>query len=224
MSSPSAVVAVFDLDRTLTRAGTFTPFLLHCVPGGIRLGTQVLRGLRAAFGYAFGQSTRGSLKARMLDLTIAGASRAQVRAWSDAFVARWMLAKLRPGALATLARHRAAGDHLVLATASFDFYAAIFAERLGFDHTIATTSVWDKEGQLCAALEGENCYGAVKFAAVKAYVGALPAPAHVVAYSDHHTDIDLLRWAHEGVAVNPSGGLRRLAEVHNLRVVDWNRA
>jgi HAD superfamily hydrolase (TIGR01490 family) len=163
--------------------------------------------------------TRAGLKARMLELSIAGASRDQVAAWAEAFVSRWMKIQVRPGALAAIARHKAAGDRLVLATASFDFYAAVFARHLGFDDVIATRSVWRDE-RLCAALDGENCYGADKVAAVKAYLAAHPG-ARITAYSDHHTDFAFLRMADEGVAVNPNAKLRKLATAHGLAVVDW---
>ena len=218
-----ATVAVFDLDRTVTRAGTYTPFLLSCIPPGLGMAGRMSKALAGAVAYQLGLTTRGALKARMLEVSIAGATRDQVDAWSEAFVARWLQTHIRPGARAAIARHRSAGDRLVLATASFDFYARVFAARLGFDDVIATVSVWDENGRLRAALAGENCYGAVKLAAVQSYLAGRPSPARVVAYSDHHTDFALLRWAQEGVAVNPNAKLRRLAAAHGLATVDWDK-
>lgn len=220
---PSApTVAIFDLDRTVTRAGTYTPFLLHCAPRSPLTIVRVLTGVALALAYVGGLSSRGAFKARMLALFIAGTSRAQVGLWADAFVARWLESHLRPGALTAIARHRAAGHTLVLATASFDFYADVFAARLGFDHVIATAGVWDESGHLCAALGGENCYGPAKVKAVKTFFEALPARPRSIFYSDHHSDFALLRWADEGVAVNPNGKLLRLAQTHGLSIVDWN--
>ena len=42
----------------------------------------------------------------------------------------------------------------------------------------------------------------------------------MVAYSDSHVDLPLLRWAHKGVAVNPSRRLRRCARSEGLEIVD----
>ncbi len=218
--SPALVIAVFDLDRTITRAGTYTPFLLGCMPGGLTKILRVAAALAHGVAYKTKRIDRAEMKARMLALSIAGASRAQVGAWAGDFVDRWLISHTRPGALAAIARHRAAGDHLVLATASYDFYAAVFAARLGFDHVIATKSVWDAE-KLRAAVDGENCYGLAKLAAVQAYLKS-HSPAKTLAYSDHHSDFALLRAVDEGVAVNPNGKLRRLAEAHKMAVVDWN--
>jgi phosphatidylglycerophosphatase C len=224
MPLPISTVAVFDLDRTITRLGTYTPFLWQCLPDVPAAYLRVPEVLAAGVAYAAKLMTRNAVKARMLRLTIAGTPRDQVTAWSEAFVGRWLQRNVRPGALEAIARHRAAGDHLVLATASFDFYAGVFASRLGFHHVIATASVWDESGRLQPQLGGENCYGPVKFAAVQAYLATMQPKPRVVAYSDHHSDFDLLRGADEGIAVNPSRGLRRMAQVHGLQVVDWDKA
>ncbi len=216
---PSAV-ALFDLDRTITRAGTYTPFLLHCK--GMR-PRALAKALASAARYKLGRMTRAALKARMLEVSIAGASRAEVAAWAETFVGSWLETQVRPGAKAAIARHRAAGDKIVMATASFDFYAQVFAARLGFDDTIATASVWDDKDTLCAAVAGENCYGPAKVAMVKSYLAANPA-SRITAYSDHHTDFEFLRMADEGVAVNPNAKLRKLALAHGLAVVDWDKA
>jgi len=222
LSIPAA--AVFDLDRTITRFGTYTPFLLNARPLGPAMLWNFIKGLPTLAKYHAGRVSRAALKETMLRYSIAGAQRSQIEAWTDRFATRWLESQIRPGARAAIARHRAAGDHLVLATASFDFYAQVFAERLGFDHVISTASVWDAGDRLCAQVEGDNCYGEAKLAAVKAYFSSLPASARVIAYSDHHSDLDLLRWAHEGVAVNPDSKLRRVAPAHNRSVVDWDVA
>ncbi|MHB1207269.1 MAG: HAD family hydrolase [Rhodospirillaceae bacterium] len=219
MAAAEPRIAIFDLDRTVTRQGTYTPFLLHCAQalGKSRLAV-VAAALPAVAGYGLGFRSRGELKARMLECAIAGRPRAEVMAWAGGFGS---VTEIRPGARAAIARHRAAGDRLVLATASFDFYAQVFAEALGFDDLIATGSVWRDE-VLAPAIAGENCYGPAKLAAVRAYVERMNPRPRVVAYSDHHSDFALLRWADEGVAVNPSSRLRSLARAHALTISDWD--
>jgi len=217
-------IAVFDLDRTITRNGTFTPFLMHCVPARERTFERLPSAVWLTAIYALGLISRDKVKARMLDLNIVGAMRSQIAAWADTYVEQCIESRVRPGALAAIAAHRAAGHHLVLATASFDFYAQVFADTLGFDHLIATKSVWDERGRLRAALAGENCYGQVKFNAVQNYVAAMIPRPRVIAYSDHHSDVDLLRWADEAVAVNPNGRFRRMAVTHGFHIADWETA
>lgn len=216
-----ARVAFFDLDRTITRSGTYTPFLLHCTRSNPGRYSRVPVALAAMGAYVAKRTSRAALKARMLDLFIAGATRAEISAWAEGFVGRWMQTQVRPGALAAIERHRQAGDQVVLATASFDFYAQVFATRLGLDHAITTGSVWTGEDRLCAAVAGENCYGPAKIAAVERYLSMLPARPWFAFYSDHHSDFELLKAANEGVAVNPNAKLQRLAGEHGLQVVDW---
>lgn len=218
MASAEPRIAIFDLDRTVTRQGTYTPFLLHCARAMGRAPlAMITAALPAVTAYGLGIRSRGEFKALMLECSIAGRSRAEVMAWASGFAD---LTQIRPGAQSAIARHRAAGDRLVLATASFDFYAQVFADALGFDDLIATGSVWPDE-VLAPALAGENCYGPAKLGAVRAYVERINPRPRVVVYSDHHSDFELLRWADEGVAVNPSNGLRRLARAHGLTIEDW---
>ena len=220
-SAAPARIAFFDLDRTITRSGTYTPFLLHCTRSNPGRYSRIPVALAAMAAYAAKRTSRAALKARMLDLFIAGATRAEISAWAEDFIDRWMQIQVRPGALAAIEHHRQAGDQVVLATASFDFYAQVFATRLGLDHAITTGSVWTEADRLCAAVEGENCYGPAKVAAVERYLSGLPSRPWFAFYSDHHSDFDLLKAADEGVAVNPNAKLRRLAGEHGLQVVDW---
>ena len=144
--------------------------------------------------------------------------------YADAFVAACVAGGLRPGALRAIAGHRAQGHNLILATASFDFYVEPLGRELGFDSVVATRSAWDRSGRLLGRIDGENCYGAEKLRRLEEALPDLRSNYRVVAYSDSHVDLPLLRWAHEGVAVNPSRRLRRRARSGGLDVVDWNAA
>ena len=194
---------------------------MHCVPARERTLERLPHAIWLTAIYHLGLISRDAVKARMLDVNIVGSSRAQIAAWADTYVEKCLECHVRPGALAAIKQHRAAGHHLVLATASFDFYAQVFADTLGFDHLIATKSVWDERGRLRAALGGQNCYGQVKFDAVQDYVAAMLLRPRVVAYSDHRSDVELLRWADQGVAVNPGGRFRRLSLANGFQIVDW---
>lgn len=219
--SAPARIAFFDLDRTITRSGTYSPFLLHCTRSHPSRYSRVPLALAAMGAYVARKTSRAALKARMLDLFIAGATRDEVAAWAEAFVARWMQIQVRPGALNAIENHQKAGDQVVMATASFDFYAHHFGARLGLDHTIATVSVWDDADRLCAAVGGENCYGPAKIAAVEKYLSQFEVRPQFVFYSDHHSDFELLKMADEGIAVNPNKKLRALASQNGMQVVDW---
>jgi len=216
-----ARIAVFDLDRTITRSGTYTPFLMHCTRDRPLRYLRVPLAIGAMGAYVAKRTSRKALKARMLALFVAGASRDQIKAWSEAFVERWLTVQVRPGAVEAIERHREAGDRIVMATASFDFYAKEFSRRLGIHETIATGSVWDRSERLCADVDGENCYGPAKVEAVDSYLARLPSRPKVIFYSDHHSDFELLKMADEGIAVNPNAKLHKLALEHGIQIADW---
>src|SRR5688500_14813352 len=102
------VVAVFDLDRTITRSGTYTPFLVHCMPPTVRTLRRSWAALRITTAFGLGLMSRDDAKARMIEVNIAGASRAQVASWADGFVAKSLRSRVRPGALVAIERHKAA--------------------------------------------------------------------------------------------------------------------
>ena len=51
--------------------------------------------------------------------------------------------KIKQNALKEIQSHKDSGHSLILATASFDFYAEQIGRRLGFNTIICTRSVWD---------------------------------------------------------------------------------
>ena len=96
------VAAIFDLDRTITRHGTFTPFLWSVAcrrPGKFaRLPAIAL----AALGYRLGAIDRKRLKEVMLGAMLGGAGRAAVDEYAARFGARLVPTGLRPAALAAI--------------------------------------------------------------------------------------------------------------------------
>ncbi|MEO7169181.1 MAG: HAD-IB family phosphatase, partial [Sphingomonas sp.] len=124
------------------------------------------------------------------------------------------------------AADKTAGCRLVMATASYGFYAGAIAERLGFDVVIATGVRHDADGRLLARIEGENCYGPAKLRMIQAWMAANGidrADTAIRFYSDHVSDAPVLDWADEAFAVNAHGPLRALAREKGWPIVDWER-
>lgn len=219
--APEPVAVVFDLDRTITRHGTFTPFLIQVACARPIKFVFTVPLLVAGAAYALGLINRKRLKEFMLKSVLGGCTRDQMAHHVAAFVDRCLSAGLRPGARPAIESHRARGHFLILATASFDFYVERLGDRLGFDMVVATKSSWDERGRLSGRVDGENCYGAEKLRRLQHEVPQLWGACHVVAYSDSHADLPMLRWADSGVAVNPSRRLRKRAQGEDLQIVNW---
>jgi HAD superfamily hydrolase (TIGR01490 family) len=142
----------------------------------------------------------------------------------ESFADRQVASNIRPGARSTIARDKAEGRRLVLATASYRLYADAIAERLGFDDVIGTGSVIGLDERVHARIAGENAYGEAKMRMIAEWVGKScfnEAQGHVRFYSDHVSDRPAFEWADEPVAVNPHGKLRRLAQERGWAIEDW---
>ena len=219
-------LAVYDMDKTVTRRPTYTAFLLHVAsrrsPWRLLLMPLVLLALLA---YAVWLIDRGRLKEinqRLLigDRLPLNALRPLVESFAD----RQLGTNIRPGARAAIARDKAEGRRLVLATASYRLYADAIAERLGFDDVIGTGSVIGLDDRVHAKIGGENCYGPAKMRMIAEWLEKSElkgARGHVRFYSDHVSDRPAFEWADEPVVVNPHGKLRRLAEDRGWAVEDW---
>lgn len=210
--------AIFDLDRTITRAPTWTAFLIRTNAARPLFWLRFPGIVARMIGYKLGLSTRDAIKSAGIRC-FAGLSPAALSGAGRAFVARRIArGDLRPGAVAAIARHRAQGDRLILISAAVDVVAEPLAADLGFDDVLCTRIGWS-DGR--PHLAGRNCYGAEKLRQLDA-LGPLPRP--VYAYSDHISDLDLLTRADHGVAVNPSAALRRAALAHGLEIRDFDRS
>lgn len=220
--TPPRTIAIFDLDKTITVFPTFTPWLLYFVrraPWRL-LALPVVLG--AVAGYYLKFISRKRLKEIMLRAVVAGRPAREVHAVTEAFVRDWIPKRCRPGALAAIAAHRAAGDVIVVATASNDVHAVPIARALGIDVVVATRAEIAPDGSLTGRIIGENCYGASKLDMIKAAVDT--AGAATIAYSDHHSDLPFMAWATRAVAVNPTHKMRSLARERGMDIRDWGRA
>ena len=219
-------LAVYDMDRTVTRRATYTPFLLHCAvrraPWRLLFVPFVALSMLA---YVLRLIDRAKLKEinhhLLLGRTILPKDlKPLVQSFAEAQVVR----NIRPGARKAIARDKAEGRRLVLATASYRLYADAIAERLGFDDVIGTGSIIGVDDRVHAKIAGENCYGPAKMRMIADWVeasGLKGAQGHVRFYSDHVSDQPAFEWADEPVAVNPHGKLRRLADERGWAVEDW---
>jgi len=219
-------LAIYDMDRTVTRTGTYTPFLLHAA--------KALNPARLAFAplvpfvmlaYVAKLIDRRRLKEINQRLLIGGRiPRAKLTPVAEDFADLILRTNIYPGALRQIAADKAAGRRIVLCTASYRFYVEPIARRLGFDDVIATGSVAGIDDIIHARIDGENNYGPAKLRLIDSWMKdqALDrAQCHVLFYSDHVSDWPALEWADEAIAVNPSAALKRMATERNWRIVDW---
>lgn len=217
-------LAIYDMDKTITRRATWTPFLNAWIRARPWRAPMLLAGLVPTALYGMKAIDRARLKHATQRLVMGRRpDAAHVTSTAERFAARVVERDVHPQALARIAADRAAGYRVVLATASFAFYVEAIAAQLGIADVIATRSRAAADG-LLAGIDGENCYGDAKLRMIEAWLvaeGIARGDAQVRFYSDHVSDAPALEWADEPFAVNPHGKLRRLAEERGWAVLDW---
>ncbi len=225
VTPPSGNLAIFDLDHTLTKKGTWTRFVLTTVKTRPHLWLPIIFAMaKNQWLYKRGRAPRCGVKKAMMRISIVGWPKEKVEAYAKRFAAHEVASGLRPGAIEALAHHKAAGDTFMVASAAVDAVVRPICEGLGIEHYVATDMSYEN-GKLASEFGSENCYGREKLLRVKAYLAQNPHlkqnHTKVTMYSDSHSDLDVLLWADIGVAVDPSKQLKSLANQHGLEVVNW---
>ena len=219
-------LAIYDMDRTVTRRATYTPLLLHCAvrraPWRLLILPLVILSMLA---YAARLIDRAKLKEINHHLLLGRRIHPRdLEPLVRSFAERQVRTNIRPGACKAIARDKSEGRRVVLATASYRLYAEAIAQRIGFDDVIGTNAVIGLDERVHAKIAGENCYGPAKLRMIADWVetsGLKGAHGHVRFYSDHVSDQPAFEWSDEPVAVNPHGKLRRLAEQRGWAIEDW---
>jgi len=220
-----ASLAIYDMDRTVTRGPTFEPFLLHAAarlaPWRFLFAPALLF---TGLAYLFGFADRARLKEMNFALLIGRVAPERLAPVVESFAEAQLRTNILPGARARIAEDKAAGRRLVLATASYRLYAAAIAKKLGFDDVIATDSHADRRGRVIARIDGANCYGRAKLDMIEAWLqreGLAREAIHIRFYSDHVSDSPVHHWSDEAFAANAHARLVRLAEAEGWEVLDW---
>jgi phosphatidylglycerophosphatase C len=218
---PGRWVAVFDLDGTLTWRDTLGQFLASFVrrhPWRL-LGLWRLPG--ALLGFVARNRDRGLLKSQVIRMLMGGASRAAVDSCAVSFVDNLTPGRrFRPAALAVLEAHRAAGDHLVLLSASPDLYVPRIGRSLGFERTLCTEIEWQGD-RLVGTLKAENRRGAEKLRCLtwlRTQYPGLP----IIAYGNSSSDLDHMRHADRALLVNGNAAARSMASQSGIPTSNWS--
>jgi HAD superfamily hydrolase (TIGR01490 family) len=227
MTKPQTILlAIYDMDKTVTRRATYNGFLLHMAfnksPWRLLLAPFLPVGLVL---YALKIWDRAQLKQFSQILLIGRrVPKAQFAKYLESHADMVVGKNVYPQLLARVAQEKAAGYRHVMATASYRLYVEAIAKRLGFDDVIATDLSTDSSGHVLARIDGHNCHDVAKLELVKRWMekhGLARATCHIRAYSDHVSDAPLLNYADEPFATNPHGPLARLAKKKGWPILDW---
>jgi HAD superfamily hydrolase (TIGR01490 family) len=142
---------------------------------------------------------------------VAGQTPETIAAWHREFMAERIEPMLQPAAFELVERHRRAGDHLLIITATSRFITAPIASRFGVDDLLACEGEL-RDGRYTGEPAGILTYAAGKVRRLEKW---LEHSGHTLRgssfYSDSHNDIPLLEIVDRPVAVDPDERLREQA-------------
>jgi HAD superfamily hydrolase (TIGR01490 family) len=140
------------------------------------------------------------------------------------FMQEVILPALRESALNLVRSHQAAGDEVVIVTATNEFVTRPIAKAFGVDELIAIDLERDAQGNPTGAIRGTPSFREGKVARVEQWLGARglnwSSVEHSTFYSDSINDLPLLEKVHEPVATNPDARLQAIATERGWRILN----
>jgi HAD superfamily hydrolase (TIGR01490 family) len=212
-------LAIFDLDGTLTRRDTFFPFVLgllsHYPARWPRIALLPIPALR----YFLRSLDRGGLKGAILHCLFRGLPRQAVKAFAQQYAQAVVPARMFAEAVNALRAHLAAGDHVVVLSASPDLYVPEIARALSANEVICTEVRWTGD-LLDGRLAGPNRRDHEKSRVLDQLRIRMPG-LPVIAYGNSTVDLIHMYRCDYGVYVNPGATLTTQLTGRGLRCVHW---
>ena len=179
----------------------------------------------------FAQYKKGELKIAEYVRFATQAIKDQGAAKSIAAHAQFMTSVIQPAikqvATELIAQHRAAGDQLVIVTATNEFVTRPIATAFGIDDLIAVQLEKDEAaggtGWITGEIKGVPSAHEGKVTRVQAWLAAKNLSwndVHTTFYTDSINDIALLEKANVPVATNPDARLRAVAMERGWRILE----
>jgi HAD superfamily hydrolase (TIGR01490 family) len=130
---------------------------------------------------------------------------------------------LRPEALSLVHKHQAAGDRVVIVTATNEFVTRPIATAFGVDELIAVELERGADGWITGGIRGTPSFREGKVSRVEQWLaghGLDWSRADITFYSDSANDLPLLERVDRPIATNPDPRLRAVAQERGWRILD----
>ncbi|MEJ7932380.1 HAD family hydrolase [Ramlibacter sp. AN1015] len=216
-------LALFDLDHTLLPIdsdyawGVFTQEIGWCDPAQFQARNDAF----------FAQYQAGTLDVHEYVRFATEALCARGPKEAEAAHLRFMESVVRPAILpqarALVDAHRAAGDQLLIITATNEFVTRPIADALGISELIAVRLARGADGWYTGEIDGVPSMREGKVARFEEWLAARGLgwdDVDTTFYSDSLNDLPLLEKVRHPVATNPDARLRRIARERGWRILD----
>lgn len=148
---------------------------------------------------------------------------AEYRAAHERYMREWIQPALRPAALELVRGHQAAGDQVVIVTATNEFITRPIAQVFGVAELIAVELERDARGWITGEIAGVPSMREGKVVRVGQWLqrrGLDWLDVETTFYSDSMNDLPLLERVDHPVATNPDPRLRTIALERGWRILD----
>lgn len=214
-------LAIFDLDDTLIDGDCATLWSHELVNLGWVDGDSFLAHEQILMQqYAAGTLAMEDYMAYTL-APLVGRSAEEVAHVVEPFVENVIEPLIYSDAMRCLAAHRAAGDRLLIISASSHFLVSAIGERLGVEEVLAI-NLELQHGFYTGRTQGTLTYREGKITRLKQWLGETGESMEGASfYSDSRNDLPLLSLVDHPHAVNPDPLLREQAQARGWPVLDW---
>lgn len=216
-------IALFDLDHTLIPFDSDHAWNEFTIELGWRDGDAFRR---ANDGF-FAQYRDGTLDIHQYVQFATQAIRDKGATQSIAAHAEFMgasvLKDIKKSALDLVQGHQAAGDTVIIVTATNEFVTRPIAAAFGVEELIAIDLVRDAHGEFTGDIFGTPSFREGKVTRVSAWLAAHGLSwqdVDTTFYSDSTNDLPLLEKVNHPVATNPDERLRQLATQRGWRILE----
>ena len=214
-------LAIFDLDDTLIDGDCASLWSAHMAELGWVDGESFIRKDHELMAlYAEGKLAMEDYMAFSLS-PLVGRTAEEVDFVAGPFVEDVVEPLIHSDAMRCLAQHRAAGDRILIISASAHFLVSAIAERLGVEEVLAI-DLEEQHGCYSGRTHGVLTYREGKVTRLNAWLeeqGENLEGAYF--YSDSRNDLPLLSLVANPRTVNPDPTLRAHAEEAGWPVLDW---
>ncbi|MEP5416767.1 MAG: HAD-IB family hydrolase [Lentilitoribacter sp.] len=200
-----ANILIFDLDKTLTKKDTTIPFLFFIFK---RHPVKILKFPQLFWlgvkHFLMHEGDGSSTKREFLKVMFKGLRKERLYRLGEEFALSLNSDFFFKDGLDIISTARSQNKTLILASASLDLYVDTLAQKLNFDHCIATKPKF-VDGRFEGEFLDSNNYGNSKCENVKVFFEEMNFKFEdSVSLSDSPTDWPLLKVSKNGIAVNPT--------------------
>lgn len=210
----------FDLDLTITNRDSFLLFLKkhylhdsrnwHLIPRILVWG--IMRKLRLIPLLTFKSKALGFLN---------GKTKEEIREIGDSFFQQQVASIVRERAVERISWHREKGHLIFLLTSCPDIYIHKFSEYFNATGYECTRLIF-LGNKFAGKLDSPDCFGKEKAKNIASIAESYDLDLRAsYAYSDHESDLPMMKIVGTAVAVTPTPILRKTAEKNGWHIEQW---